>query len=97
MNAKPKILFFVKHAFNSEFSNLSSFPHWFWCHEIVKNHYSRYYHSLGHEKVRESTFTVSKANDINTFNNFEIFFPQMKPEKKAPSVELNDEEKALLK
>jgi lysyl-tRNA synthetase class 2 len=26
-----------------------------------------------------------------------LFFPQMKPEKKAPSVELNDEEKALLK
>jgi len=26
-----------------------------------------------------------------------LFFPQMKPEKKAPSVELNDEEKAVLK
>ena len=26
-----------------------------------------------------------------------LFFPQMKPEKKAPSVELNEEEKALLK
>jgi lysyl-tRNA synthetase class 2 len=25
-----------------------------------------------------------------------LFFPQMRPEKKAPSVELNDEEKAVL-
>jgi lysyl-tRNA synthetase class 2 len=25
-----------------------------------------------------------------------LFFPQMKPEKKAPSVELNDDEKAIL-
>jgi lysyl-tRNA synthetase class 2 len=25
-----------------------------------------------------------------------LFFPQMRPEKKAPSIELNDEEKAVL-
>lgn len=31
------------------------------------------------------------------FKNVEKFFPQMKPEKKVPSVELNDNEKALLK
>ena len=36
-----------------------------------------------------------KDSGSNTFKIFEKFVPQMKPEKKAPTVELNDDEKAV--